>query len=235
MKLVGNLSRRSFLKRSSAGGLIAAGGGGLAMPALAQGDLPDPQSVLDRISIESYVREDYRELYGPDQRGQDVGSGQGLDPHRRLGEGPLRAERHDRPLRHRRRRRGGGGRGAGAVRGALGHHRGAGADPRRQLLRQGPHRVHLRQRELRRAAVLLALDGGLRGARLPRGAGRVRGQVEPAAGRLLRHVPAQLRVLQREDVRHPVRLRRADGPRAHRPDAGGAGRRGRPRADDPDL
>ena len=65
MKIGGSLSRRSFLKRGSASGLVMAGaGGGLALPALAQSGLPDPQSVLDRISIESYVREDYRELYG---------------------------------------------------------------------------------------------------------------------------------------------------------------------------
>lgn len=58
------LSRRSLLARSAAAGLIGGVGGlGLARPALAQSGLPDPQSILDRISVEGYVREDYRQLY----------------------------------------------------------------------------------------------------------------------------------------------------------------------------
>ncbi|RMF40726.1 MAG: extracellular solute-binding protein [Alphaproteobacteria bacterium] len=57
------LSRRSFMKSSSAAGLSVVGSQ-LALPALAQSDLPDPASVLADISIEKYVREDYRKLYG---------------------------------------------------------------------------------------------------------------------------------------------------------------------------
>lgn len=56
------LSRRSLIRRSAAAG-FAGGLGGFALPALAQSDLPDPQSILDRISVEGYVREDYRQLY----------------------------------------------------------------------------------------------------------------------------------------------------------------------------
>jgi multiple sugar transport system substrate-binding protein len=58
-----DLSRRTLLKRGAALGAVG-GFGGLAAPALAQSDLPDPQSVLDSISVEGYVREDYRTLYG---------------------------------------------------------------------------------------------------------------------------------------------------------------------------
>ncbi len=58
-----NLSRRSFLRSGAAAG-AALGASGLARPALAASHLPDPQSVLDQISIAGYVREDYRELYG---------------------------------------------------------------------------------------------------------------------------------------------------------------------------
>ena len=56
-------SRRSFLKSSSAAGFAAAGSS-LAIPALADGHLPDPASVLADISIGKYVRQDYRDLYG---------------------------------------------------------------------------------------------------------------------------------------------------------------------------
>ena len=56
------LSRRSFIRSSAAFGL-ATGAAGLKSPAFAQSDLPDVQSVLDRISVEGYVREDYRKLY----------------------------------------------------------------------------------------------------------------------------------------------------------------------------
>ncbi|MEO0388782.1 MAG: extracellular solute-binding protein, partial [Pseudomonadota bacterium] len=56
-------TRRSFLKRSSATGLAFAGSS-LAAPALADGHLPDPASVLADISIGKYVRADYRDLYG---------------------------------------------------------------------------------------------------------------------------------------------------------------------------
>jgi multiple sugar transport system substrate-binding protein len=57
-----NLSRRSFLEKSAAFG-VTAGIGGLSAPAFAQSNLPDPKSVLDRISVDGYVREDYRKLY----------------------------------------------------------------------------------------------------------------------------------------------------------------------------
>ena len=57
------ITRRSFLKTSSAAG-IAATGAGWGGGAVASSHLPDPQSVLDDISIEKYVRADYRELYG---------------------------------------------------------------------------------------------------------------------------------------------------------------------------
>ena len=57
------ISRRSFLRSSAAIGAASAVPGGLALPALAQSDLPDPASVLADISVEKYVREDYRELY----------------------------------------------------------------------------------------------------------------------------------------------------------------------------
>ena len=63
MKPITSLSRRSFLKRSAATGALAGSGMSLAMPALAQSGLPDPASVLADISVEKYVREDYRKLY----------------------------------------------------------------------------------------------------------------------------------------------------------------------------
>ena len=62
MELKEKLSRRSFLSSSSAAGVLALSstwGGKL----LAQDALPDPQSVLDDISISKYVRADYRDLY----------------------------------------------------------------------------------------------------------------------------------------------------------------------------
>ena len=55
-------SRRSFLKGSAALGATTAASG-LAIPAFADGHLPDPQSVLDDISVAKYVREDYQQLY----------------------------------------------------------------------------------------------------------------------------------------------------------------------------
>ena len=57
-------TRRTFLKSSAAAGLSAGIGGSIVAPALAQSDLPDPASVLADISVEKYVREDYRKLYG---------------------------------------------------------------------------------------------------------------------------------------------------------------------------
>ena len=56
-------SRRSFLKTSAAAGIMGAASTRFPTPALAQSDLPDPQSVLDKITVPEYVREDYRELY----------------------------------------------------------------------------------------------------------------------------------------------------------------------------
>ena len=61
-KLLKPLSRRAFLHRTAAVGLVT-GTGGLAMPALAESHMPDIQSVLDSISVSGYVRADYRELY----------------------------------------------------------------------------------------------------------------------------------------------------------------------------
>ena len=59
------LSRRSFLRTSAACGLVSVPVG-FALPALAESHLPDIQSVLDGISVEGYVREDYRKLYNLD-------------------------------------------------------------------------------------------------------------------------------------------------------------------------
>jgi multiple sugar transport system substrate-binding protein len=56
------MSRRSFLRTGVALGATA-GVMGLKTPALAQSDLPDVQSVLDQITVENYVRADYRQLY----------------------------------------------------------------------------------------------------------------------------------------------------------------------------
>jgi multiple sugar transport system substrate-binding protein len=59
-----DFSRRRFLGASAAAGLTAAAGTGFsARPLFAQNDLPDPQSVLDRISVPQYVRKDYQSLY----------------------------------------------------------------------------------------------------------------------------------------------------------------------------
>ncbi|MFB2553691.1 ABC transporter substrate-binding protein [Ensifer soli] len=55
-------TRRSVL-RAGAGLGLAAGFTGLKLPAYAQGSLPDIASVLDRISVDGYVREDYRKLF----------------------------------------------------------------------------------------------------------------------------------------------------------------------------
>ena len=59
---LGGMSRRSFLRTGTAFG-VATGAAGLKMPALAQEGLPDIQATLDSISVEKYVREDYRKLY----------------------------------------------------------------------------------------------------------------------------------------------------------------------------
>ena len=62
MKTQRGLSRRALLGTGAAAGAIAVSGG-VANRAAADG-LPDPQSVLDQISVEGYVRADYRKLYG---------------------------------------------------------------------------------------------------------------------------------------------------------------------------
>ena len=59
---LGGLSRRSFLRTGAAFG-AATGALGLKSPALAKSHLPDIQATLDSISVEKYVREDYRKLY----------------------------------------------------------------------------------------------------------------------------------------------------------------------------
>ena len=62
---VKGLSRRSLLRTGAAFGLAAVPGS-LAMPVLGGSHMPDIQSVLDGISVEGYVREDYRKLYNLD-------------------------------------------------------------------------------------------------------------------------------------------------------------------------
>ncbi|MBG21310.1 MAG: sugar ABC transporter substrate-binding protein [Rhizobiales bacterium] len=62
MQFHGKLSRRSFLASTSAVGLVAVGST-WSGKLLAQTQLPDPQSILDDISISKYVREDYQKLY----------------------------------------------------------------------------------------------------------------------------------------------------------------------------
>lgn len=57
-----SLSRRSLLGSAAAAGAASALPMGWARRAQAQ-DLPDPASILADISVEKYVREDYRELY----------------------------------------------------------------------------------------------------------------------------------------------------------------------------
>ncbi|MBC7738829.1 MAG: extracellular solute-binding protein [Candidatus Saccharibacteria bacterium] len=59
------LSRRSFLRSGAALGLATVPTG-FALRARAEGQLPDIQKVLDGISVEGYVREDYRKLYNLD-------------------------------------------------------------------------------------------------------------------------------------------------------------------------
>ncbi len=59
------VSRRSFLRTGTALGL-AAGMSSLKIPAFAQAGLGDVQKILDGISVEGYVREDYRKLYSLD-------------------------------------------------------------------------------------------------------------------------------------------------------------------------
>ncbi len=56
-------TRRSFLKNSAALGATSAIGSGLAIPALADGHLQDPATILNDISVAKYVRQDYQDLY----------------------------------------------------------------------------------------------------------------------------------------------------------------------------
>lgn len=57
------VSRRGFLRQTAVLGLAAGAASSLRLPAFAQSDLPDIQSILDKISVKDYVREDYRKLY----------------------------------------------------------------------------------------------------------------------------------------------------------------------------
>lgn len=61
--LSSGVSRRGFLRHTAAFGLAAGAASALKLPAFAQSGLPDVQSVLDKISVKDYVREDYRKLY----------------------------------------------------------------------------------------------------------------------------------------------------------------------------
>ncbi len=56
-------TRRSFLKNSAALGATSVIGSGLAIPALADGHLQDPATILNDISVAKYVRQDYQDLY----------------------------------------------------------------------------------------------------------------------------------------------------------------------------
>ena len=62
MPVTGRFTRRTILRTSAALG-VAGGFGRLAAPAFAQDSLPDPQTVLDDISVKKYVREDYQKLF----------------------------------------------------------------------------------------------------------------------------------------------------------------------------
>ncbi|MBA4204470.1 ABC transporter substrate-binding protein [Pannonibacter phragmitetus] len=64
MGITGNLSRRSFLKAGTAAAGASLIGTSWSTRLLAQSGLPDPQTVLDDISISKYVRADYQKLYG---------------------------------------------------------------------------------------------------------------------------------------------------------------------------
>ena len=61
-KRLTGLSRRSFLRSGAAFG-VATGATSLGLPAYAGSTLPDIQATLDKISVNGYVREDYRKLY----------------------------------------------------------------------------------------------------------------------------------------------------------------------------
>lgn len=61
MILGSKMSRRSLLRMGTAFGAVGIASS-LRLPAFAQG-LPDVQTVLDGISVDGYVREDYRKLY----------------------------------------------------------------------------------------------------------------------------------------------------------------------------
>jgi len=59
-----NLSRRSFIKKSTALG-VAGAAASISPPFISRGFAltRDPQTILDEISVKNYVREDYQELY----------------------------------------------------------------------------------------------------------------------------------------------------------------------------
>ena len=59
MKIRNPITRRSFLKAGAATGAL----GAVGAPMLAQGQMRDPADILAEISVEGYVREDYRQLY----------------------------------------------------------------------------------------------------------------------------------------------------------------------------
>jgi multiple sugar transport system substrate-binding protein len=156
------LSRRSLIQRSAAAGLVG-GLGGFARPVWAQSDLPDPQSILDRISVEGYVREDYRQLFNMTNEPL-------WDPSKDWirnvdWERSSRAGRQDRALRHRRCRRG--------VRRARALSPSSSCRASVELVPIPDDSMYDKvwpssspATRLRRASVLLALAGRLRGARL---------------------------------------------------------------------
>lgn len=62
MAIHSRFTRRGLLRSGAAlGGTTLAGS--LATPLFADDGLPDPQDVLDRISVKEYVRKDYQQLY----------------------------------------------------------------------------------------------------------------------------------------------------------------------------
>lgn len=58
-----SISRRSFLKSGAATGALGVVAPGVGLPSIARAQMRDPADVLAGISVEGYVREDYRALY----------------------------------------------------------------------------------------------------------------------------------------------------------------------------
>ena len=120
-------------------------------------ELPDPASVLAKINVGNYVKKDYRDLYklADDEELWDPAK----DWIRTVDWEAVRKEFAGKTVKF--------AIGAADAESAAdglkpfqelsGHHGRTGADPGRFALRQGRRRVHLRQCELRCAAVLLAL------------------------------------------------------------------------------